>query len=141
LSNKDWSYGQHTTIASTHPLSKVSLLGAGSSTHGNSMGERTIFLEVTCAGHTCTITAPPHAHACPPVWFQMFGPTHSGVPSTAVWVRIGGNPASVGNWPNSPSTVVSIFRKYTLGSRQDEKTVFVYSLSIPTVSIIWVWLA
>ncbi|KAG6856106.1 hypothetical protein H0H87_007358 [Tephrocybe sp. NHM501043] len=72
---------------------------ASSSTHGNSMGARTIFPAFTCAGTTCTITAPPHAGVSPPSWHQLFildGPT----PSHSKWVRIGGDPASLGNWPN-----------------------------------------
>lgn len=35
---------------------------AVSSTHGNSMGQRTIFLEFTCTGKTCNITSPPDSH-------------------------------------------------------------------------------
>lgn len=63
------------------------------------MGQRTIFPDVNCAGTTCTVTAPPNANICPPGWFQMFvldGPT----PSVGVYVRIGGDPAQLGNWPN-----------------------------------------
>ena len=51
---------------------KISLMGAVSSTHGNSFGARTLFPAFTCAGTTCTITAPPNAHVCPPGWFQVF---------------------------------------------------------------------
>lgn len=103
ISNTDWSYGQSVTITSSQPLTRVSLLGAGSSTHGNSMGQRTIFPAVSCGISGCVITAPPHAHACPPGWFQLFGLTATDVPSKAVWVRIGGDPAGIGNWPDSPS--------------------------------------
>jgi hypothetical protein len=69
-----------------------------SSTHGNSMGQRTLFPAFSCSGNTCTITAPPNAHVCPAGWFMLFvldGPT----PSVAQWVRIGGDPAGLGNWP------------------------------------------
>ncbi|KAH0543417.1 hypothetical protein FGG08_002275 [Glutinoglossum americanum] len=105
IQNKDWSYGQAVpiTVAASHGTAnvKVSLLGAESSTHGNSMGQRTIFPAVSCSGTTCTITAPPNAHVCPPGWFQLFvldGPT----PSNSTWVRIGGDPAGLGNWPQAP---------------------------------------
>ena len=106
IQNKDWSYGQSMTFTanlaqgSTANL-KVSLMGGVSSTHGNSMGARTIFPAVSCNGNACTVTAPPNANVCPPGWFQMFvldGPT----PSNSVWVRIGGDPAGLGNWPNFP---------------------------------------
>jgi len=104
ITNKDWSYGQAVqitvTAGSTANL-KVSLLGVVTSTHGNSMGQRTIFPAVSCGGNTCTITAPPNNKVCPPGWFQLWildGPT----PSMAKYVRIGGDPAALGNWPNLP---------------------------------------
>lgn len=99
--NTDWAYGQTVTVTASLTIVKLSLLGAGSSTHGNSIGQRTIFPAVSCGGSTCTVTAPPNAHACPPGWFQLFGLTAAGVPSKAVWVRIGGDPAGLGNWPES----------------------------------------
>jgi hypothetical protein len=106
IQNKDWSYSQQITIDVTLPSGnahgvRVSLLGATSATHGNSMGQRTIFPAVTCSATTCTITAPPGANICPPGWFQLFlldGPT----PSNSIWVRIGGDPAELGNWPKLP---------------------------------------
>lgn len=106
ITNKDWTYGASITITvslkqGTTATMKVSLLGAVASTHGNSMGQRTIFPAVSCSGTTCTITAPPNANVCPPGWFQLFvldGPT----PSVSQWVRIGGDPAKLGNWPNFP---------------------------------------
>lgn len=103
LTNKDWAYGQSATFTASQQIAKVSLLGAGSSTHGNSIGQRTILPTFSCAGNTCTITAPPNAHVCPPGWFQLFALNAAGVPSIAVWVRIGGDPAGLGNWPNTPS--------------------------------------
>jgi len=63
------------------------------------MGARTIFPAFSCTGTTCTITAPPNAGVSPPGWFMLFildGPT----PSVAKWVRIGGDPSQLGNWPN-----------------------------------------
>ncbi len=80
---------------------RVSLVAATSSTHGNTMGARTIFPAFTCAGTTCTIIAPPNAGVSPPGWHMLFildGPT----PSHSQWVRIGGDPSQVGNWPNLP---------------------------------------
>ncbi|KAL8705487.1 MAG: hypothetical protein Q9201_001418 [Fulgogasparrea decipioides] len=99
--NKDWAYGQSVTITITSGNTanmRASLMGAVSSTHGNSMGQRTIFPEISCGGGTCTVTAPPNNKICPPGWFQLFvldGPT----PSVSTWVRIGGDPAQLGNWP------------------------------------------
>ena len=101
IGNKDWSYGASVTFTSSTGNIKVSLLGSVSSTHGNSMGQRTLFPAVTCAGTSCTVTTPPNAHSCPPGWYMMFvldGPT----PSVGQFVRIGGDPAGLGNWPNLP---------------------------------------
>ena len=103
IQNKDWAYGSSNSIVvtlfqGTTATMKVSLLGAISTTHGNSMGQRTFFPAFSCSGNTCTITAPPNANVCPPGWFQLWvldGPT----PSVAQWVRIGGDPAKLGNWP------------------------------------------
>jgi hypothetical protein len=111
--NKDWSYGSTYTVTANIPSGnlgavRASIMAAVSSTHGNSMGQRTIFLTVACAGAsnaaTCSLTAPPTAHVAPPGWYQLFildGPT----PGSSQWVRIGGSiadAAGLGNWPNLP---------------------------------------
>ena len=104
IANKDWKYGASISITVTlhgGGTTRVSLMGAETSTHGNSMGQRTLFPALSCAGNTCTITAPPNVHIAPPGWYQVFlldGPT----PSMSTWVRIGGDPASLGNWPQYP---------------------------------------
>lgn len=77
----------------------VTLLGAVFSTHGNGMGGRTLLPAVRCAGTSCTVDAPPGAHVCPPGWYQFFV-TDGGVPAVGVYVRIGGDPAALGNWPD-----------------------------------------
>ncbi|EFW13530.1 copper radical oxidase [Coccidioides posadasii str. Silveira] len=104
IQDTDWAYGQNykieITSGNTSKL-RVSLLGLVSSTHGNSFGSRTIFPAVSCSGTTCTITAPPDSHTCPPGWFMLFvldGPT----PSVASFVRIGGDPGRLGDWPAFP---------------------------------------
>lgn len=106
IENKDWTYGESIDISIILPTgnaagARVSLIGATSSTHGNSMGQRTIFPAASCSATNCTITAPPGVNICPPGWFQLFlldGPT----PSNSTWVRIGGDPAELGNWPPLP---------------------------------------
>ena len=106
LVNRDWAYGAQIALTVSMPSSgtgpsRIALMGAESSTHGNSMGQRTLFPAFACAANSCTLTAPPNAHVCPPGWFQVFvldGPT----PSSSHWVRIGGDPANLGNWPNFP---------------------------------------
>ncbi|KAF8621386.1 hypothetical protein AX15_007842 [Amanita polypyramis BW_CC] len=107
LTNGDWAYGGQYTITNvklyqgTTATMRVTLIAATSSTHGNTMGARTIFPNFSCAGTTCTITAPPNTFVSPPAWHQLFildGPT----PSHSQWVRIGGDPAQLGLWPNLP---------------------------------------
>ena len=107
LPNKDWAYGGSYSITNvklfqgTTSTLRVSILAAPSSTHGNAMGARTLFPAFSCSGTTCTITAPPNSGVCPPGWYQLFilnGPT----PSVSQWVRIGGDPSKLGNWPNLP---------------------------------------
>ena len=102
IENTDWAYGASITFTVTSgTATAVSLLGSAVSTHGNSMGQRTIFPEFSCSGSTCTVVAPPNAHVSPPGWFMLFvldGPT----PSVGQFVRIGGDPASLGNWPDLP---------------------------------------
>ncbi|KAJ7915243.1 galactose oxidase [Mycena leptocephala] len=110
ITDTDWAYGSENTIIvdlhqGTTSTMKVSLIAATSSTHGNTMGSRTIFPAFSCVGDTCTITAPPNSFVSPPGWHQLFildGPT----PSHSSWVRIGGDPAGLGNWPNLPDFTV-----------------------------------
>ncbi|KAI6128107.1 copper radical oxidase-like protein [Pisolithus croceorrhizus] len=107
IAKTDWALGGQYNIVvtlyqGTTSTMRVSLIAASSSTHGNVMsGGRIIFPEFSCSGNTCTITAPPNAFVCPPGWHQLFvldGPT----PSHSAWVRIGGDPAQLGNWPDYP---------------------------------------
>jgi hypothetical protein len=104
LSNKDWTYNAPITfVLNTGSAAnlKVSMLGAVSSTHGNSMGQRTLFPAVSCSGTTCTITTPTNSHIAPPGWYQIYvldGPT----PSIGQYVRIGKDPAGFGLWPTDP---------------------------------------
>ncbi|KAG6332530.1 hypothetical protein ID866_6559 [Astraeus odoratus] len=107
ITETDWALGGKYSITvtlyqGTTSTMRISLIAASSSTHGNVMsGGRIIFPQFTCSGNTCTIVAPPNAYICPPGWHQLFildGPT----PSHSKWVRIGGDPAELGKWPNYP---------------------------------------
>jgi galactose oxidase-like protein len=102
--NTDWAYGgqyQITVRLFQGQNMRVSLVAAVSSTHGNTMGGRTILPDFSCEGHVCNVTAPPNPQISPPGWHQLFvldGPT----PSRGVFVRIGSDPAQLGNWPDLP---------------------------------------
>lgn len=104
IADTDWAYGGEyafTVTSSTSTQFRVSLIAAVTSTHGTSMNQRILFPAIACAGNECTATAPPNAHVCPPGWYQMYlldGPT----PSYSTWVRVGGDPAGLGNWPDAP---------------------------------------
>ncbi|KAI0843136.1 putative glyoxal oxidase [Hypoxylon sp. FL0890] len=101
ITNKDWNYGDTVSFQlGSNPSGtiQVSLLGAVSSTHGNSMGARTLFPEVSCSGTSCTVTAPPRVHIAPPGWYQMYV-VQDGIPAVGTYVRIGGDPGQLGNWP------------------------------------------
>ncbi|KAH7102496.1 glyoxal oxidase N-terminus-domain-containing protein [Auriculariales sp. MPI-PUGE-AT-0066] len=106
ITNTDWAYGAEITINvnlfhGTTGTMRVSLLGAVVSTHANSMGQRHLWIDTTCTGNVCKLRAPPNNKVWPPGWGQLFvldGPT----PSYSQWVRVGGDPARLGEWPQLP---------------------------------------
>jgi Domain of unknown function (DUF1929) len=102
--NTDWDFSETITLYLTAgSASRAALMGAVSSTHGNSMGQRSIFPAFSCSGTTCTLIAPPNGHITGgPGWFMLFVLNDAGVPSHSQWVRIGGDPAGLGNWPDFP---------------------------------------
>lgn len=103
LESSDWTNGAgyRFTVTAGSSNIKVSLLGSEASTHGNSMGARILEPQVQCGSWpVCTITAPPGPYVAPPGWYRMFV-LDDGMPSIASWVRIGGDPASLGSWPNA----------------------------------------
>ncbi|KAL2015330.1 hypothetical protein VTK56DRAFT_5792 [Thermocarpiscus australiensis] len=106
LADRDWAHGQAGipfTLGAPARNGAVTatLLGAVSSTHGNSMGARTLMPRVACAGTSCTVDAPPNANVAPPGWYQFFV-LDGGIPAVGVYVRIGGDPGGIGNWPQAP---------------------------------------
>jgi hypothetical protein len=103
LSQKDWDWEANyafTLTSSSGGAIKVSLLGSESSTHGSSMGARILFPQVSCSGNACTVTAPKGPYIAPVGWYRMFV-LDGATPSHATWVRIGGDPGNLGNWPNA----------------------------------------
>jgi hypothetical protein len=99
----DWEYGKTYNFklggTAKNGAITASLLGSVSSTHGNSMGARTLLPAVSCTGTSCRVTAPPGRYVCPPGWYQFFV-LDGGIPAVGVYVRIGGDPAEIGNWPD-----------------------------------------
>ncbi|KAL2168473.1 hypothetical protein VTG60DRAFT_7209 [Thermothelomyces hinnuleus] len=106
LENRDWAHGQTGipfTLGSPARNGDITatLLGSVASTHGNSMGARTLMPRVSCRGTSCTVDAPPTPNICPPGWYQFFV-LDGGIPAVGVYVRIGGDPGQIGNWPQAP---------------------------------------
>ncbi|KAL2134895.1 hypothetical protein VTI74DRAFT_10530 [Chaetomium olivicolor] len=106
IANKDWAWDQKNIPFNLGSAPRngditVTLLGSVSSTHGNSMGARTIMPRVSCTGTSCLVDAPPNANVAPPGWYQFFV-LDGGVPAVGVYVRIGGDPGKIGNWPQAP---------------------------------------
>jgi len=103
---KDWAYkgGYQIILKGTASTNmKLILVGAQSSTHGNTMSTRTVIPATKCTGFSCTVYAPTNALVCPPGWFMLFV-LDGAKPSLGQWVRIGGDPAQLGNWPPGPFT-------------------------------------
>ena len=76
----------------------ISNVSAASSTHSNIMATRTILPAMKCTGFKCVVYSPTNAQICPPGWFMLFV-IDGATPSRGQWVRIGGDPAQIGNWP------------------------------------------
>ncbi|KAE9389021.1 galactose oxidase [Gymnopus androsaceus JB14] len=108
ISKTDFGYNQQFTITNVKVFHgavssiKVSMVAAVSSTHGNAMGARTIFPAFSISGTTVTITTPPNSFVSPPGWWQLFILDDAGTPSHSTWIRVGGDPAQVGLWPDLP---------------------------------------
>ena len=96
----DWTYGgsYSLSVSGGSGAYSATLLGGVSSTHGNSMGGRTLMPEFSCGGGSCTVVAPPGANIAPPGWYQLFV-LSNGIPAVGTYVRIGGDPGQIGNWP------------------------------------------
>ena len=103
IDNIDWINGAEynfQVVSGSNDNITVSLLGSEASTHGNSMGSRILIPEVNCQSFpTCTVTAPLGPYIAPPGWYRMFV-LNKDIPSVATWVRIGGDPGRLGDWPD-----------------------------------------
>jgi hypothetical protein len=103
LPQKDWTWETDyafTITSSSDGEIQVSLLGSESSTHGSSMGARILFPRFSCSGKACSVRAPKGPYIAPVGWYRMFVLDGS-IPSHAAWVRIGGDPGQLGNWPDA----------------------------------------
>ncbi|KAG9248638.1 immunoglobulin E-set, partial [Calycina marina] len=111
LRSKYWAYSDTKKVIATANFPsdslaaiRASMMTAVSSTHGNSMGQRTLFLDISCTGSagtaTCTITTPTSAYVALPGWYMVFV-LDGNTPRPAIYVRIGGSiadAAGVSNW-------------------------------------------
>jgi YVTN family beta-propeller protein len=73
---------------SARPVSRVTLVGAGSVTHGFNMGQRLLELPFGAAGDRLAIHAPHAAAEAPPGLYMLFVIDEAGVPSVARMVQL-----------------------------------------------------
>jgi hypothetical protein len=105
VGDKNWAYNEKVNVVvkvtNAAASIKCSLVAAEHSTHGVNMNQRIVFPEIVCTGtntKTCTVSAPPNGKIAFG-WFQMFILENDVPSTTSVWVRIGKDPAKLGNWP------------------------------------------
>ncbi|KAJ3287500.1 hypothetical protein HDU76_007817 [Blyttiomyces sp. JEL0837] len=104
-SSTNVTFGAQVSFTATLPSNgaiRVSLISPGVNTHGNTMGSRFIWLTVAKqADGSYLATMPPNQGIAPANHYLMFvldGPT----PSVGQWIRIGGDPGLISQWPNLP---------------------------------------
>lgn len=77
------------TMATGAAVSAMTLVRAGSSTHGVNTDQRFLELSTSQSGATVTCTAPPRGYDAPPGDYMLFAMDADGTPSLARWVHIG----------------------------------------------------
>ena len=75
-------------MGSTAPVSRVTLLRAGTATHAFNNDQRFIELGFTQTGADIHLTAPPQRTTAPPGFYLLFAFDANGVPSMARTVRL-----------------------------------------------------
>ena len=76
-------------MSSSAPISRVTLVRLGSSTHGTNSDQRFLELDHIQAGSSLSVTAPERGHEAPPGHYMLFAFNAAGVPSEASIVRLG----------------------------------------------------
>ncbi len=75
-------------MADNTPISRVTLLGLGATTHSFNDGQHFNELTVSQSGEILTIQAPANVNVAPPTYYMLFALNAAGVPSVAAFVQI-----------------------------------------------------
>lgn len=91
ISGKRFAYGAtfQVELADERPISRVALLGLGSTTHSFDMGQRLIPPSYSQSGALLTVTAPANSSIAPPGYYQVVAVDAQGVPSRGFIVELG----------------------------------------------------
>lgn len=84
-------YGEQLTITTPDAadISSVTLIKAGSVTHGVDTDQRSVPLSFTVTDGTITAQAPTSVNLAPPGYYMLFIVNSNGVPSVAPWIQVG----------------------------------------------------
>jgi Domain of unknown function (DUF1929) len=77
------------SVQASGPISRVTLVRAGSVTHTVDFDQRFMDLGFTPSGNTAVVSAPASANLAPPGFYMLFVFDAAGVPSVAAMLRIG----------------------------------------------------
>jgi len=76
-------------VQASAPISRVTLVRAGSVTHTVDFDQRFMDLSFTPSGNAATVNAPASPNLAPPGFYMLFVFDAVGVPSVAAMLRIG----------------------------------------------------
>ena len=76
-------------MADTRTISKLAIIGLGSTTHSFDMGQRYVPASFSQAGALLTITVPANSNIAPPGYYQVVAVDSTGVPSRGYVVTLG----------------------------------------------------
>ena len=102
------TYGQafQVQLSGSDPIGRVTLVRAGSATHGTNSDQRCLELAVAQTGATLDVTAPESGNLAPPGAYMLFVIDGAGVPSVASMVQL--RRPSPAQWEELPSSDGSV---------------------------------
>ncbi len=88
-------------MADVNLITRIVMMGLGSTTHSFDMGQRLVPLEFTQAGAILTLTAPASANIAPPGYYQVVALNAAGIPSRGFIVAMAAAP------PTAPAPIAA----------------------------------
>jgi hypothetical protein len=84
-------YGEQFTVSTPDSagITSVTVIKAGSPTHQIDTDQRSVPLRFTAGSGVLTVQAPSNGNLAPPGYYMLFIVNGSGVPSVALWLRVG----------------------------------------------------